>query len=591
MWQQISQFISTLLLLILQVIQKTSGTYTTTALPLWTWECVNDRCVPTQASTPDRLQSLLMCNMLCASMQLWPQPTGAVSLSTTAVPVRADLFQLQIVSVPSKAVHEHLQEAFHLLRQDLHHLERNAVAFAEWRAVAVHVTVNGSGDPRMRLNTDESYQLVMYPKFAQGGPLIVKITAKSYCGARHALETLHQLVWLDPYIGTLFMLEAANVEDAPRFGYRGLLLDTARNYFPMSELFRTIDAMAATKLNTFHWHISDSQAFPLKLSSVPQLAVYGAFGTGAMYTTEDVRKLVHRARIRGIRVLIEVDTPAHVGCAWNWGPSLGFGELVKCAETDAWQDICREPPCGQLNPRNVHVFNILEAIYAEIIHLTGVDDLFHMGGDDVFPSCWAKHFPTFNPAQLLIDFTLGALERLEIANGKLPNLTLFWSPWLNENIKTDLKEYSGHLGLQTRNSELVASYSKFLSGIRTVISHSDPWNLNSGMGDWFEENMAPYNSWQKIYEHRPWARGSSKSDVVGGEVTVWSSTLSAGGLDARLWPRAAAFAERLWSDRPEGATRPVHVRLDVHRGRLVARGIRAAPIWSMWCSHHTYTCG
>lgn len=561
-----------------------------TTLPLWNWECINEKCLPLKATHVSKLQSLETCNMLCSSVQIWPQPTGSVSLSTTAVPVRADLFQLQLIQAPSRVVHEHIQDAFSMLRDDLLRLERGARTFEEWRSVAVRIVVNGSGDPRMHINTDESYSLSLRPVEGTGVALMADIAARTFCGARHALETLLQLVWLDSYLGSLLILEAARIDDAPRFRYRGILVDTAHNFFPIQELMLNIDAMAASKLNTFHWHISDAQAFPLHTNSVPEFANYGAHTPGDVYTPDDVRTVVRRARLRGIRVLLEIDAPAHVGHAWNWGPAAGLGELVLCLDADSWSKYCSEPPCGHLNPRNKHVYDLLERLFIEIVQLTGVEDVFHLGGSDISEKCWAEHFRHSHNSSmdLWLHFTRSILKRLQNQTGKLPNLTIFWLSHLSERFKGEMREYIQNIGLQVRN---VAWSQKYVTGIRTIMSHEDAWDLNTGYGAWYEENNgAPYNSWQRMYEHRPWLKHPS-GIVEGGEATVWSTVLSEGGLISRVWPRAAALAERLWTDRPEGATRPVHARFDVHRSRLVSRGIQASPLWSMWCTQNTHTCG
>lgn len=557
--------------------------------PLWNWECVNDKCLPVKPAQVSKLQTLETCNMLCASMQIWPQPTGVVSLSTTAVPVRADLFQLHTVSAPSKIVHEHVRDAFRIFREDLNNLERNARGFEEWRSVAVRIMVNTSDDPRMLIDTDESYTLSIRPVQGTGLALIADIEARSFCGARHGLETLSQLVWMDTYMGSLLILEAAKIEDAPRFRYRGILVDTARNYFPIEELIQNIDAMGASKLNTFHWHMSDSQAFPLHSNSIPQLAQFGAHSPGDVYTPDEIREIVRRARLRGIRVLIEIDTPAHVGRAWSFGSSVGLDDLVYCLDVEPWTEYCNEPPCGQLNPRNHHVFEILARLYIEIVQITGVEDMFHLGGDEISKLCWKEQFNNTDPNSLWLNYTTTLLERLEaeLLSGALPNLTIFWASPLTERFKTDLRKYIQNIGVQVRNVALAQSH---FSGIRTIMSHEDAWDLNTGLGAWYEEvNGAGYNSWQRVYEHRPWMKHSF-GIVEGGEATVWSSVLGEGNLIPRVWPRAAALAERLWTDRAEGATRPVHARLDVHRSRLVARGIRASPLWSMWCTQNTYTC-
>lgn len=568
--------------------------------PQWSWLCQHDRCERYQASDTTTLQSLQTCNMLCASTQLWPQPTGPVSLASAAVPVRSDRFSLKVIASPSRDVTKHLNEAFIVMQNHMRTLEHGVVGenrrsdIGPPRDVLVKVSVNGSGDPRMRLDTNESYKLALRPS---GNSLVVDITAHSFCGARHGLETLLQVTWLDPYAGSLLILEAATVVDAPRFPYRGLLLDTARNFFPVSELLRTIDAMAANKLNTFHWHVSDSQSFPWKLDSAPQLAQHGAYGPGAVYTSDDVRTIVKYARIRGIRVLMEIDTPAHVGRAFGWGPEAGLGHLAHCIEAEPWSSYCGEPPCGQLNPRNPHIYDLLEHVYREIIQLTGVDDIFHLGGDEVSEQCWAKHFNDTDPMDLWMEFTRQAMHVLERANGgKAPELTLLWSSRLTRSPyleRLDPKRFGVHVWGASQWPE---SRAVLDAGFRSVISHVDAWYLDCGFGSWRDSSdghCGPYRSWQQVYEHRPWATETPESaawPVEGGAACQWTEQLGPGGLDARVWPRTAALAERLWADRAEGATADVYLRLDTQRARLVARGVRAAPLWPRWCSHNPHAC-
>lgn len=557
--------------------------------------------------------------MLCSSTQLWPQPTGPVSLATTAAPVRANSLSLQILATTSSEVTVHLTEAFALMVGDFSALESSSesrhVDLGAPRAVIVRVTVNGSGDPRMRLDTDESYNLQLKPL---GSGLVADISAYSFCGARHAFETLSQIIWFDPYAGSLLILEAAKVADAPKFPFRGLLLDTSRNFFPVSDIVRTIDAMAACKLNTFHWHVSDSQSFPLKLESAPQLAQHGAYGPGAVYTTDDVRAIVKHAKLRGIRVLLEVDAPAHVGRAWSWGPAAGLGNLAYCVEAEPWSLWCGEPPCGQLNPRNKHVYSLLEKIYAEIIQLTSVDDLFHLGGDEVSERCWSQHFNDTDPMDLWLEFTRRALRALERANGgKAPELTLLWSSRLTRTPYLE-KLDSKRIGVQVwGSSHWPESQAVLNSGFRAILSHVDAWYLDCGFGSWRDSSdghCGPYRSWQQVYEHRPWVEEmtpgmanagvmglNGDSEIVGapppspwriegGAACQWTEQLDPGGLDARMWPRTAALAERLWSDRAEGAVADVYLRLDTQRARLVARGIKAGSLWPQWCSQNPHGC-
>lgn len=95
-------------------------------------------------------------------------------------------------------------------------------------------------------------------------------------GARHALETLSQLT--APYSAEvggsarLLLLRQARVLDRPAYPHRGLMLDTARHYLPLPDIRRTLDGMAASKLNVLHWHATDTQSFPIVSPRVPQLA-------------------------------------------------------------------------------------------------------------------------------------------------------------------------------------------------------------------------------------------------------------------------------------------------------------------------------
>ncbi|KAG7301644.1 hypothetical protein JYU34_014618 [Plutella xylostella] len=568
--------------------------------PQWSWVCREDRCERRAAAEAGVLQSLQTCNMLCASTQLWPQPTGAVSLATAAVRVRAADFTFHVAHSPAPAVTALLHEAFALLQRDLRRLEAGAGAGAARggggeapRPVLVRVAVNGSADPRLRLDTDESYSLRLR---ADGARLLADVAAQSFCGARHGLETLSQLVWLDPLAGGLLALRAAAVQDAPRFPYRGLMLDTARNFFPLEDLMRTVDAMAASKLNTFHWHVSDSQSFPLRLQSVPELARHGAYGPGATYSTSDVRALVRHARARGVRVLLEVDAPAHVGRAWGWGEAAGLGALAHCVEAQPWAAYCGEPPCGQLNPRNPHVYALLERVYAELLALTDTTDVFHLGGDEVSLACWQRHHNESDPMELWMEFTRGALAALaRAAGGRAPPLVLLWSSPLTRSPYLERLDAAA-LGVQVwGGSAWPESAAALDAGWRAVLSHVDAWYLDCGFGSWRDSGDGAcntYRTWQHVYEHRPWA-GQGAWRVAGGAACQWSEQLGAGGLDARVWPRAAALGERLWADPdtgPAGAAPDVYLRLDTHAARLAARGVRPAALWPRWCTENPYAC-
>lgn len=156
-------------------------------------------------------------------------------------------------------------------------------------------------------------------------------------GARHALETLSQLVSNNECEPGLFLLDSVQIEDRPIYRHRGLLLDTARNYLPIAVIKRTIAAAASCKLNILHWHITDSHSFPLEIPTIPQFTAYGAYGPDQIYTPKDVRRIIQYGKLRGVRVIIEIDSPAHMGNGWNWGPQHGLGDLAVCVNAQPWR--------------------------------------------------------------------------------------------------------------------------------------------------------------------------------------------------------------------------------------------------------------
>lgn len=110
----------------------------------------------------------------------------------------------------------------------------------------------------------------------------------------------------------------AYIIDGPFYAYRGILLDTSRNFVDKETIMRTIRGMSMNKLNTFHWHITDSHSFPYQSKTYPKLTKYGAYTPAKIYSHEDVKEIVDYGLLNGVRVLPEFDAPAHVGEGWQW---------------------------------------------------------------------------------------------------------------------------------------------------------------------------------------------------------------------------------------------------------------------------------
>lgn len=548
--------------------------------------------------------------MLCGETQLWPLPSGPTKIGNEAIAIN-----IQQIEAESSAKHP----ALTFLEHSFASFNSNVASLIKEKSDAptqirsdvdkfiVKITIAYSNIIKLRMNTDESYNLTMS---VRGDSLYTSISAKTVFGARHGLETLSQLIWWDELDsgGTLKVVKDANIQDKPTFPYRGIMLDTSRNFFSIESIKRVINGMAANKLNVFHWHVSDSQSFPLEIPSVPQMHQYGSYREDMIYTAVEVKNLVEYARLRGVRVVIEIDTPAHAGNGWTWGPQEGLGDLAVCVNAQPWYMFCGEPPCGQLNPENSQVYEVLEKIYSHIIEITGEDEIFHIGGDEVNLECWEnylfKNFTTANYTDLHNlwgDFTLKILNRLEKANGgKKPPYILAWSSNLSRRPysvkyldKNNIVIQSWGASDWSETRELIAD------GYKVLLSHVNAWYLDCGFGRWRERGEAacdPYRPWQTVYLHQPWAYDNIyKSQTIGAEACLWSEQLDELSLDTRLWPRAAAFAERVWSDPkidPDtyGIGENVYTRLTVHRDRMMSRGLGVEAPWPQWCTQNPGMC-
>ena len=109
-------------------------------------------------------------------------------------------------------------------------------------------------------------------------------------------------------------------------------------------------------MNVLHWHITDSYSFPFVSTREPLMAIYGAYSPKQVYRPQEIQDLVRYAQVRGVKIIPELDGPAHVGPGWDWGPAYGQGDLVLCFDIQPWDQYCAQPPCGILNPINENVY-------------------------------------------------------------------------------------------------------------------------------------------------------------------------------------------------------------------------------------------
>jgi len=231
------------------------------------------------------------------------------------------------------------------------------------------ITVAMTGAPVQTIDEDEGYQLSVTTQRAT-------LSAATDLGALHGLETLLQLATTER---GACVLPAVTISDVPRFRWRGLMLDTSRHFESVAVIERTLDGMAAAKLNVFHWHLSDDQSFRAESKKFPKLTE-GA-SEGEFYTQEQLREVVAYAQARGIRVVPEFDMPGH-GSSWIMAyPELAPGAPIKTLP------VVYGMPTAILDPTRKSTYKFIESLVEEMGSIFP-DAYFHIGGDEVRGAAW-----------------------------------------------------------------------------------------------------------------------------------------------------------------------------------------------------------
>ncbi|GAV86969.1 Glyco_hydro_20 domain-containing protein/Glyco_hydro_20b domain-containing protein [Cephalotus follicularis] len=407
--------------------------------------------------------------------------------------------------------------------------------------------------PNIELNygIDESYNLSIP---ASGKPSYAYLEAQTVYGALHGLQTFSQLCRFN---FTTRVIEVGMVPwtivDQPRFSYRGLLIDTSRHYLPLPVIQGVIDSMAYAKLNVLHWHIVDSQSFPLEIPSFPNLWE-GAYSISERYTMADAAEIVSYAQRRGINVLAEIDVPGH---ALSWGK--GYPSLWPSKD-------CQEP----LDVSNEFTFKVIDGILSDFSKVFKFKFV-HLGGDEVITSCWTKtpHIKQWlenhhmNESQAYQYFVLRA-QSIALSHGYDP---INWEETFNNFGKKLSPKTVVHNWLGSGVAERVVA-----AGLRCIVSNQDKWYL-----DHLDA------TWQGFYMNEPLTnitKPKQQKLVIGGEVCTWGEHIDGSDIEQTIWPRAAAAAERLWTSYDKLATdaNQVRARLAHFRCLLNQRGVAAAPL-------------
>ncbi len=406
--------------------------------------------------------------------------------------------------------------------------------------VGLEISVARAG--RVELGEDESYRLSV----AESG---VRLEAVTDLGAMHGLETLLQLLSADD---AGYYFPVSTIEDAPRFAWRGLMIDSARHFMPIDVIERNLDGMAAVKMNVMHWHLTEDQGFRAEVKSYPRLHEMGS--DGLFYTQEQMKEIVAYAGERGIRVYPEFDVPGHA-TAWLVGhPELA--SLPGPYEIERGWGIF-DPT---LDPTNEKVYEVLEAVFTEMAAIFP-DEYFHIGGDENEGHQWdvAEHIQAFMKERGIADnhelqsfFNKRLLKILD----KLGKKMVGWDEILQPSMPTNIMIHSW----RGRDSMVAAAKD----GYTSILSNGYYIDLMQPASEHYLVDPLPSDFDLNAEE---------RSRVLGGEATMWSEHVTVETVDSRIWPRTAAIAERLWSAESVNDVEDMYRRLDTISLQLEELGL------------------
>ena len=419
-----------------------------------------------------------------------------------------------------------------------------------------------------RTEGDEGYTLTV----AAGE---IGIIGRSAAGTRWGVQTLRQL--LPPAFEDAngprrpeWEVPAVRITDAPRFAWRGTMLDAGRHFLPVSAVKRHLDLMARYKLNVLHWHLTEDQGWRIAIERYPELTRVGAWRTeedgrvtGGFYSQTEVREVVEYARVRGIMVVPEIEMPGHSVAAIASYPWLGCTGDPRRVPTQ-W-GVFADVYC----PGKPTTFTFLEGVLDEVIALFP-SPYVHIGGDEVPKDRWRA-----------CESCQALMRREGLANED--ELQRWFVNRMGRYLESKGRRLIGwneilHGGALLP-SAMVQSWEDSSWTRRAVVAGHD---VIASPSEWTYLNRSPGElTLAHVYAFEPVPPGltaAQRARVLGSEVTFWSEHItSPANLELMAWPRQLAFAEIMWSAAPRDlAALRARLRAD-QLPRLRALGVAVGP--------------
>jgi len=419
---------------------------------------------------------------------------------------------------------------------------------------------------------EEGYSLVVSPKR-------VLVSSHSPRGLFYGAVTLWQLA-----AGA--QIPAVEIEDAPRFRWRGLLLDSARHYQSPQFIKRLIDAMALHKLNVLQWHLTDDQAWRLEIKKYPKLTEVGAWRVpagqapaadidpttkrprlyGGFYTQEQVREIVAYAAARYVTIVPEIDVPGHASAAIAAYPQLGVTGKPAAVPADwgIYQNLFNV---------DESTFTFLEDVLAEVLTLFP-SEYIHTGGNEAVKKQWHDSPRVqsrmrelgVKDEHALQSYFVQRMEKYLSAHGRR---LIGWDEILEGGLPPNASVMSWR-GIEGAITAAAANHDAVLSPAPTLYLDNRPL-------DWARPGRGPVVSLEDVYRFDPAPAAlteAQRAHILGVQANLWTEHVrTEDRAEYMFFPRAAAIAEVGWSPATQIDWQSFSARMTAQLDRYQSLGI------------------
>ncbi|MFD6420090.1 beta-N-acetylhexosaminidase [Streptomyces sp. NPDC060194] len=500
--------------------------------------------------------------------------------------------------------------SFPLDRETVLHAGPGTEGVARWLRATVGAATGlpldaGRGDNGVVLAIDgdlapEGYAIVVDPHSG------VRVTGGTAAGVFRAAQTFRQLLGPEAFrrapvrARQEWPLPMVVVEDAPRFGWRGMMLDVARHFTPKDGVLRYLDLLAAHRLNVFHFHLTDDQGWRIEIERYPRLTEVGAWRArskwghreseqwsetphGGYYTRDDIREIVAYAAERHITVVPEIDIPGHAQAAIAAYPELGNADVVDTSAVEVWDSWGVSP--NVLAPTE-DVLRFYEGVFEEVLELFPVETspFVHIGGDECPKDQWrASALAQARIAELgvkdedgLQSWIISHFDAWLAARGRR---SIGWDEILEGGLApgaavSSWRGYAGGIAAARAGHDVVMCPEQ-----QVYFDHRQADGPDEPMPIGYVRTLADVYRFEPVPPELAGTAGEAR--VLGTQANVWAEVMQdQGRVDYQVFPRLAAFAEVAWSALPAPEERDFadfERRMVEHYARLDALGVAYRP--------------